>query len=137
MVELPEKGQAVSLEEIELICAERQWYDLWAKIKQNPPEKPFKSDGCSWWPDNWKSKAGKIISIYPRCFEHDLWYWCGFSEKNNSKEQTDRFTADARLIIGVVHDTRRVELGEVMWRGVRAGGHERWNLPFSWGFGRK
>ncbi len=45
--------------------------------------------------------------------------------------------ADAELIIGVVEDTKRIELGEMMFTGVRIGGHERWNMHFSWGFGRE
>lgn len=137
MIELPPKNQIVSFDEIELICAERQWYDLLAKIKLNPPEKPFVSDGCSWWPDEWKSTIGEKVSLYPRCFEHDLWYWCGFPEKDNKYEQMDRFIADAHLVVGVVYDTSRVELGKIMWMGVRIGGRESWNMPFSWGFGRK
>jgi len=137
MIKLPPKGQEVSLEEIELICAEYRLYDLWRKIKANPPKKPFKSDGCSWWPDEWKDIAGRVVSIYKHCFLHDLKYWAAYPEKDNPEEQIERFIADAELIIGVVKDTYRIELGEMMWPGVRAGGHERWNMSFSWGFGRR
>lgn len=137
MIKLPPKGQIVSLQEIEKICFDYHLYDLWEKITNDPPRKPFKSDGCSWWPDEWKSKTGEIISIYPQCFKHDLVYWAGYPEKNNVKEQIERFVADAELVIGVVKVTGRTKLGETMFAGVRAGGHERWHMPFSWGFGRK
>jgi len=136
MIPLPPKGEIVSIDTIELICAEYKLFDLWAKIKADPPETPFKSDGCSWWPDNWKSKTGDMVSVYKHCFLHDLAYWCGNPEKDNIEEQVDRFVADANLVIGVVKDTGRVELGELMWKGVRLGGCAGLNLPFSWGFGR-
>lgn len=136
MTELPAIGQEMSLEEIKLICIEYGWRDLWNKIRIDVPREPFKSDGCSWWPDEWKVASGKRISIYPRCFKHDLWYWCGHSEKNNIDEQIARFKADSELVVGVVEDTKRIDLGDMMWPGVRIGGHERWRMSFSWGYGR-
>lgn len=136
MLTLPKKDQVVSLQEIEEICNDNDWYDLWEKITEDPPTKLFKSDGCSWWPDEWKTTSGKRVSIYPLCFKHDLWYWCGHSEKNNIKEQIARFKADAKLVISVVEDTERIDLGDMMWPGVRIGGHEKWRMSFSWGYGR-
>lgn len=137
MLKFPQKGRTVPLQKIEEICNDNRWYDLWEKIAEDPPIKPFKSDGCSWWPDEWKAASGERVSIYPRCFKHDLWYWCGHSEKGNIKEQIVRFKADTELVIGVVEDTERIDLGDMMWSGVRIGGHERWHMPFSWSFGRK
>lgn len=137
MLELPKKGQIVNLAEIENICAEYKLFELWTKIKVDPPKKPFKSDGCSWWPDEWRSTTGEIVSIYNHCFIHDLHYWAGYSEKDNPQEQVARFVADCGLVMGVVKTTKRIELGTLMLKGVRVGGHERWHMHFSWGFGRR
>ena len=135
-MELPRKNQIVNFEWIKEYCAANALHDLWAKIKNDPPKSPFKSDGCSWWPDKWRASTGEMVSIYKRCLTHDLHYWAGYPEKNNPIEQVARFVADAKLVIGVVKDTKRIDLGEMMFAGVRTGGHERWQMPFSWGFGR-
>ena len=136
-VEIPAKGQIVSLDEIEELCQARQWIRLWSKIVDDPPQKPFKSDGCSWWPDEWRSAiTDLLVDIYPRCFKHDLAYWSGHSEEDNIEEQVHRFYADTELVTGVVIDTGRPKLGEIMFSGVRMGGAERWKRTFSWGFGR-
>lgn len=136
-MDLPPNGTYVSTSTVEEICFEHKLYGLWAKILKDLPPKHFKSDGCSWWPDVWKNEAGDEISIYNRCFIHDLHYWAGHSEENNVSEQIDRFRADCELVIGVVEDTGNTKLGEIIFDGVRVGGHELWRLPFSWGFGRQ
>lgn len=136
-MDIPKKNEIVSIDVIEEICAEHGLLKLWAKIKADPPEKPFKSDGCSMWPDSFKSEfTGEKVSIYDCCFLHDLAYWSGWPEKDNPREQIDRFIADAALVCGVVKATGRAELGETMWLGIRAGGVGWLRLPFSWGFGR-
>lgn len=136
-MELPKKNETVSLEWLEEFCAENNLNELWAKIKNDPPKRPFKSDGCSWWPDEWRAISGELVSIYKRCLIHDLHYWAGYSEKAQIQERVARFVSDAEFVIGVVRDTKRVELGLTMFLGVRSGGGSEWRMPFSWGFGRK
>lgn len=133
-MELPKKGQIASMAQIEEICAEYNLYDLWAKIKEDPPEKPFKSDGCSGgWPDEWRSKrTGKKVSIYPCAWFHDLKYWA-----NYPNDEVARLIADAELVIDVVKITGDVNLAKAMFFGVRMGGGSFWGKSYSFGFGRK
>ncbi len=63
-MDLPPKGQEVSLEQIREICAQHNLQDLWNKIENGPPQKPFTSDGCSMWFDTWQDK-----SLYPASIE--------------------------------------------------------------------
>lgn len=127
MIELPKKGQEVSMQEIECICAERHLDSLWAKIKAYPPKRIFKSDGCSGgWPDTWND-----FNLYPACWIHDLKYWAGFEDEEN-----ERLIADAELMIDIVKITNNIELSQIMFAGVRAGGGGFWKRSFSWGFGR-
>jgi hypothetical protein len=107
-------------------------YELWDKIKNDPPIKPFKSDGCSGgWPDVWKNKAGKKVSLYKECLRHDLHYWAGYPGEDIAK-----FLADVELMTSVVLKTKRVKLGITMFIGVIFGGSEKFNTSFKWSFGR-
>ena len=125
MIKLPKKGQEVSLEEIMNICAVYNLNDLWYKIEQDPPKKPFKSDGCSGgWPDTWNE-----YNLYPACFIHDLKYW-------NGGDDVDRLIADAELMIDIVKITGDVGLAQIMFAGVRAGGGPHYKRSYSWNFGR-
>ncbi len=125
-MELPGKGEVVSLEKIREICNHFGLTDLWDKIEKDVPEKPFKSDGCSLWFDTWKG-----IDLYPACFLHDLKYWAGYPE-----EVVERLVADAELMIAVARLLGTTAMAETMFLGVRLGGHERFKRSFSWGFGR-
>ena len=102
-------------------------HTLWAKIAQDPPPRPFRSDGCSLWVDTCQG-----VSIYPACFLHDLKYWAGYPG-----EEVARLIADAELMIDVARLLEDIVMAEVMFRGVRVGGHEIFKRPFSWGFGRQ
>lgn len=123
---LPEKGEEVPLLEIKKICDACGLNDLWEKIENDPPEKPFKSDGCSMWLDSWNT-----VDLYPACFFHDLKYWCG-----RPGEEAERLIADAELMIDVAR-AGAPKMAEIMFHGVRVGGHEALNTAFSWGFGRE
>lgn len=124
---LPKKGQEVSTEEIRIICADYYLYDLWTVVIKDPPEHPFKSDGCSGgWPDTWRG-----FDLYPACFIHDLKYWGGYP-----KDEVARLIADAELMIDVVKITKNINLAQLMFTGVRAGGGSFWGKPYSYGFGR-
>jgi hypothetical protein len=125
-MDLPGKGEEVSLDRIREICRHYGLKDLWAKIEKNPPATPFKSDGCSMWFDSWNG-----VSLYPACFLHDLKYWAGYPG-----EEVDRLVADAELMIDVARLLGATKMAETMFHGVRIGGHELFKRSFSWGFGR-
>lgn len=46
-MDLPAKGENVPLSRIEEICEFYELNALWTKMERDPPERPFKSDGCS------------------------------------------------------------------------------------------
>ena len=123
---LPKKGVEVSPEEIKAICLANGLEELWAKIEANPPDKPFKSDGCSMWFDSWNGH-----DYYRYCFLHDLKYWAGTPED----EARDRLVADAELMIDIAK-AGDPKMAEIMFQGVRVGGHPIFKRSFSWGFGR-
>jgi hypothetical protein len=124
---LPQKGEVVPLPRIKEICEHFGLHELWAKIAQDPPPQPFQSDGCSLWFDTWEGE-----DLYPACFLHDLKYWAGYPG-----EDVDRLIADAELMMDVARLLQDTVMAEVMFRGVRVGGHERFKRCFSWGFGRQ
>ena len=124
---LPEMGEVVPLPRIKEICAHFGLHALWKKIESDPPRRPFKSDGCTGWVNEWKG-----ISIYSAGFLHDLKYWAGYPE-----EDVERLIADAELMIDVARLLKTTTMAETMFHGVRVGGHEHLRADFSWGFGRK
>ena len=124
---LPEMGQEVPLPTIKKICEFYGLHALWQKIQRDPPPRPFKSDGCTGWFDDWKG-----VSLYPAGFLHDLKYWAGYPG-----EEVERLAADAELMVDVARLLGSTEMAETMFHGVRLGGSEKFNASFSWGFGRK
>lgn len=122
----PKKGAEVPMAKIREICRHFGLHDLWRKIEQDPPPLPFRSDGCSLWFDEWRE-----VDLYPACFLHDLKYWAGYPH-----EDVERLIADAELMIDVARLTGSTAMAETMFHGVRPGGHEIFQQPFSWGFGR-
>ncbi len=125
-MDLPAKGEEVPLAKIKEICDFYGLEALWAKIEQDPPPRPFKSDGCSMWFDTWEG-----ISLYPACFLHDLKYWAGYPG-----EDVERLIADAELMIDVARLLSSTAMAEIMFHGVRLGGTDLFKTPFCWGFGR-
>jgi hypothetical protein len=126
-MELPALGEEVPLPQIKEICAFYGLQDLWRKIERDPPPRPFKSDGCTGWFDDWKG-----VSLYPAGFLHDLKYWAGYPG-----EDVERLVADAELMIDVARLLNSTAMAETMFHGVRAGGSEKLHASFSWGFGRQ
>jgi len=124
---LPAVGEEVPLPRIKEICAFYGLHELWQKIERDPPPRPFKSDGCTGWVNEWKG-----VSIYPAGFLHDLKYWAGYPG-----EDVERLVADAELMIDVARLLHSTAMAETMFHGVRLGGAGALNAPFSWGFGRK
>lgn len=88
-----------------------------AKPDARPPS-PFRSDGCSLFPDG----------NYRVCCEaHDRAYWCGGSREQRREADLEL----ARCVAGKGH----LRLGELMRRGVRLGGVPWLPTPWRWGFG--
>jgi len=125
-MQLPPKHQDVPLEQIKEICDHYELYELWELIEADPPERPFRSDGCSLFPDKWV----KGQDLYEGCFIHDLHYWCGLPG-----DDMGRLRADVWLLLWVAEHVS-VRLAETMFNGVRLGGTEKLPTPFRWGFGR-
>lgn len=123
---LPESGEEVSLPRIMEICAHYGLHELSTKIERDPPARPFKSDGVTGWFESWKG-----VSLYSAGFLHDLKYWAGYPG-----EEVERLVADAELMIDVARLLGSTEMAETMFHGVRLGGAEIFDAPFSWGFGR-
>ena len=85
---------------------------------QKVPTRPFRTDGCSLWPDgNWQAC----------CIVHDMVYWCG-------GDRTFRKRADTELRTCVSSSGHPV-VGSLMWLGTRAGGLRIWPTPMRWGYG--
>ena len=125
-MQLPAIHEAVPFPRIREICAHYALHALWQKIERDPPKLPFCSDGCTGWFNEWQG-----VSIYPACFLHDLKYWAGYPG-----EEVERLVADAELMIDVARLLGSTKMAEMMFHGVRIGGHEGFRCSFSWGFGR-
>lgn len=124
--QLPERNAPVSITQIETICHHYGLSGLWATIENKPPELPFRSDGCSVWPDAWFEGR----DLYEGCFIHDLHYWAGLPG-----DKMGRLRADVWLMLWVAENVS-IDLAEAMFNGVRMGGTEKLDTPWRWGFGR-
>ena len=85
----------------------------------------FTSDGCSLFPDGTVADRAKWCDC---CFEHDIAYWRGGT-------QDERRAADARLKECVLDRTKNAALAEMMYLGVRAGGHPAFPTWYRWAYG--
>ena len=84
---------------------------------------PFTSDGCSVVPDGvWGDDAWREC-----CVLHDVQYWCGGSS-------ADRLQSD-RQMQQCIAEKGYPFTGEIMYLGVRMGGHPVWPAPWRWGYG--
>jgi hypothetical protein len=87
----------------------------------------FTSDGCSLFPDgNFKDRALWCDC----CLAHDISYWRG-----GTKE--DRKHADEKLRDCVLKRTGSKALADLMYDGVRTGGHPAFPTWYRWGYGWK
>lgn len=87
--------------------------------------KPFKSDGCSLFPDGHLLARDAWCNC---CVEHDIAYWQGGTEAQ--KEQADIALRDC-----VLQTTGNELLAEGMYRGVKYGGHPVFPNWYRWGYG--
>ncbi|MCO1336290.1 FAD-binding oxidoreductase [Microbulbifer sp. OS29] len=86
--------------------------------------KPFKTDGCSAFPDGTFNQHELWLDC---CIAHDYAYWKGGSYK-------ERKQADRALEVCVA-GTGEEEVALVMLMGVRLGGTPFLPTPFRWGYG--
>lgn len=82
------------------------------------PPRPFKTDGCTLWPD------GRWLQC---CVAHDMAYWCGGTRRH------ERRAADAALRDCVRRSGSR--LGTPMLIAVRIAGVSWLPAPWRWGYG--
>lgn len=82
------------------------------------PEKPFRTDGCSAFPDgNWQQC----------CITHDMDYWCG-------GDSSARSVSD-KTLKSCVANAGHPMIGSAMWLGTRTGGLRAVPMPWRWGYG--
>ena len=91
----------------------------------HPRLDPFRSDGCSMWPDR-KWTGGK--SYCSCCVVHDVAYWQGGSD-------AERLAADDSLRACVARKTGDTAYADAVWAGVRAGGPGWAPTWYRWGYG--
>jgi hypothetical protein len=87
--------------------------------------KPFKSDGCSLFPDGWPSEPDLW---YHCCAEHDLTYWQGGIE-------AERLASDLELKQCVLDATDSHFMADNIYNGVRFGGSPIFPNWYRWGYG--
>lgn len=89
------------------------------------PLQPFRSDGCSLFPDRSHLLAADWCAC---CVAHDLAYWRGGTAQQRAQADTD-------LKACVSQASGNPLLGPLMYAGVRLGGLPDWRTPFRWGYG--
>ena len=87
--------------------------------------KPFKSDGCSLFPDRMEA-AG--LDWNQCCEAHDILYWKGGTKMERAK-------ADSLFYECVLIQTGDARLARMMYDGVRLGGSPYFPTWYRWGYG--
>lgn len=87
--------------------------------------KPFRSDGCSLFPDSSAISKADWCSC---CFAHDLVYWRGGTRE-------EREQADSQLKQCVLEKSGNAALAILMYEGVRIGGSPYFYNWYRWGYG--
>lgn len=87
----------------------------------------FMSDGCSLFPDGDFKERAKWCDC---CLAHDISYWRGGTKD-------DRKRADEKLRDCVLKRTGSKALADLMYNGVRTGGHPAFPNWYRWGYGWK
>ena len=85
----------------------------------------FTSDGCSLFPNGNLEHRDLWCDC---CFAHDIAYWRGGAK-------LDRKQADEALRDCVIERTQNRALANVMYEGVRAGGHPAFPTWYRWAYG--
>lgn len=88
--------------------------------------KPFRSDGCSVWPEGSKTNKTSWLKC---CIVHDIAYWKGGTELEKEKSDHQLKECVEKNSSGVI--------GGLMEFGAGIGGAPKYKTPFKWGFGWK
>ena len=98
----------------------------WCEQRTEPsgtPNRPFRSDGCTLWPDGFSAAANWRSC----CVDHDIAYWCG---------GTPEMRAEAdRVLKHCVGEKYAGWMGALMKPGVLVGGHPWLPTSWRWGYG--
>ncbi len=86
--------------------------------------KPFRSDGCSEFPNGTYQQKQLWLRC---CYQHDLSYWQGGTK-------LQRLVADHDLE-QCVRSVGEPAIAKLMLAGVRVGGSPYWPTSFRWGYG--
>ena len=88
-----------------------------------PPSRPFRTDGCTLWPD----------SVWQQCcVDHDIAYWCGGTKEHRAHADRElRNCVDAHY-----SDWRGPFLGGLMSSTARLFGAPWLPTYWRWGYGR-
>ena len=127
MKHLPKIGEKYSPEEIIDMCLFFEWHELAHRIEaKREILNQFVTDGCSWWPDEWKG-----VNYTACCVRHDIAYWVG-----GTLDQ--KFIADCELAICICKMVGwRMAL--TMFLGVQASlfPGSVFKMPWRWGYGER
>jgi len=85
---------------------------------------PFKSDGCSAFPDGTFADRNLWLNC---CIEHDKAYWAGGTKEQ--KEASDEKLKQCVAEIG------QPQIADIMLKGVQVGGTPYLPTTFRWGYG--
>ena len=86
--------------------------------------KPFKSDGCSAFPDGTLAENELWLNC---CYQHDLSYWQGGSYAQRKQADYD--------LQQCVAEVGEPTVAKLMLAGVRVGGSPYWPTQFRWAYG--
>ena len=98
---------------------------LLSSCTHHPRLAPFRSDGCSLFPDKDYLRGQSWCSC---CVVHDVAYWQGGSD-------SERLAADDSLRTCVAGRTGDSALAYTIWNGVRTGGSGAMPTWYRWGYG--
>lgn len=115
-IDVPKPGEIVQTRQAIQIVDQYCRIDLRDRIIRVIDELPeaWVFDGCSCWFNEWSGDP-----LYKPCFLHDCAYLVGGPDYL-------RLIADAQLMVDVADMLRDDTMAQIMFAGVRAGGHDAW-----------
>jgi len=125
-------GQEYSVQEVLEFATENNMPEVAAILLTDPNLIPFKTDGCSMFPDTVDG-----VCISSACIKHDIRYWCGLHGDTQARLDADlklKFDIEELVRIAGKTDSLRA-LDDIVFAGVRLGGSEMWPTSFRWGSG--
>jgi len=132
IAELPKIGEIVTTERALGLCVHYGLNHLAKRIEDDPDLfKKWKFDGCSMTPSALLSELIKVPTLIEICLRHDLGY--AYGEPGNEEE---RIVVDRKFENELMDGGAGKGTAKAMFDAVRAGGKEKFCLPFSWSFAR-